>query len=313
MTNFESPRVAVVGTGEIGRGWAALAIAAGWQVTIYDADSETLSPAAGAIGDRVVNLLGYRRADPGVAEAALNQMRIGRSLLQAVSDVDWIIEAVPEDLAVKQKVLQLSEQVARQAAILTSCSSGFPPSVLCTRLERQERFAVTHPVQPMDLTPLVEIVPGPRTDPAVVEDLRFWLSMMGRAPIVFKKEVVGNIADRLRAAVWRECIQLVLDGVLDVEDVDRAMSVGPALGWVAAGPHLDQELAAGEWGPDVFIPKTLGAYQEIWKHLADWKQLPTEDQNRLVKLIDRAYTQHTPELRAARDQRLVRLLEAIRE
>lgn len=313
MTTFESPRVAVVGTGEIGRGWAALAVAAGWQVTIYDADSETLSPAADAIGDRVVALLRYRRAEPAVAEAALNQMRIGRSLLQAVSDVDWVIEAVPEDLAVKQKVLQLSEQVARRAAILTSSSSGFSPSVLCTRLERQDRFCVAHPVQPMELTPLVEVVPGPRTDETVLADLRFWLSLMGRAPIVFKKEVPGNFADRLRAAVWRECIQLVLDGVLDVEDVDRAMSVGPALGWAAAGPHLDQELAAGAWGPDVFIPRTLGAYQEIWKALADWKQLPTEEQNRLVKLIDKAYTQFTPELRDARDQRLVRLLEAIRE
>ena len=70
MTRFETPRVAVVGAGEIGRGWAALAIAAGWPVTIYDADADTLAPAADAIADRVVSLLRARRADPAVAEVA---------------------------------------------------------------------------------------------------------------------------------------------------------------------------------------------------------------------------------------------------
>ncbi|MEO8139898.1 MAG: 3-hydroxyacyl-CoA dehydrogenase NAD-binding domain-containing protein, partial [Gemmatimonadota bacterium] len=95
MTRFETPRVTIVGAGEIGRGWAALAVAAGWPVTIYDADSEVLSPAAEAIGDRVVSLVRHKRAEAQVAEDALNLMRVGRSLLQAVEDADWIIEAVP--------------------------------------------------------------------------------------------------------------------------------------------------------------------------------------------------------------------------
>jgi carnitine 3-dehydrogenase len=313
MTRFETPRVAIVGAGEIGRGWAALAVAAGWPVTIYDADAEALAPAADAIGDRVVSLVRLKRADALVAEDALNEMRIGRSLLQSVSEANWIIEAVHEELSTKLKALQQSEQVARQAAIITSSSSGFGPSILSSRLERPERVLVAHPLDPVELIPLVEVVPSPRTDPACTEDVRFWLSLLGRAPIVFKKEVPGNITARLTAALWRECIQLVVDGVLDVEDVDRAVSVGPALAWAAAGPHLDQNLAAGEWGVDVFLAKMLGTYEEIWKSLADWTQLSVEEQKRLVRLIDRAYTKHLPELRDARDQRLVRLLAALRE
>ncbi|HTS88192.1 MAG TPA: 3-hydroxyacyl-CoA dehydrogenase family protein [Gemmatimonadales bacterium] len=313
MTRFETPRVAIVGAGEIGRGWAALAVAAGWPVTIYDADAEVLNPAADAIGDRVVALVRLKRAEAMVAEEALSQMRIGRSLLQAVSEANWIIEAVHEDLPTKLKALQQSEKVARQAAIITSSSSGLGPSILSSRLERPDRFMVAHPLDPVELIPLVEVVPSPHTDPACVEDVRFWLSLLGRAPIVFKKEVPGNITARLTAALWRECIQLVVDGVLDVEDVDRAVSVGPALGWVAAGPHLEQHLAAGEWGVDVFVAKMLGTYEEIWKGLADWKQLGPEDQKRLIRLVDRAYSRHTTELREARDQRLVRLLAALRE
>jgi carnitine 3-dehydrogenase len=286
MTRFETPRVAVVGAGEIGRGWAALAVAAGWPVTIYDADSEKLAPAADAVADRVVNLVKLRRAQAAVAEEALNVLQVGRSLLNAVAEADWIIEAVPDDLAIKQKALQHCEQVARRAAILTSSSNSLPPSLLGARLDRPERFIVTHPLAPVDLIPLVELVPGPKTDAVVIEDIRFWLSMMGRAAIVFKK---------------------------DVEDVDRAVSIGPALAWAATGPHLDHQLGSGELGVDVVLPRMLGEYEEIWKSLADWKHLPTEEQNRLVKMLDKAYAPHLTELREARDIRLARLLEALRE
>jgi 3-hydroxyacyl-CoA dehydrogenase len=313
MTRFETPRVAIVGAGEIGRGWAALAVAAGWPVAIYDADADLLAPAADAIGDRVVTLVRLKRAQAQVAEDALNLMRVGRSLLQAVEDADWIIEAVPEDLAVKLKVLSLTEQVARRAAILTSCASGFSATELCSRLDRPDRFLITHPQNPVELIPLVEVVPSPKTDPECIEDIRFWLGMLGRAPIVFKKEVPGNFAARMNAAVWRECIQLVVDGVIDVEDVDRAMSIGPALGWASAGPHLENHLAAGDWGVDVFLSQLLSTYESVWKSLAEWKTLDIEDRKRLIRMIDKAYSAHIPELREARDQRLVRLLEAMRE
>ena len=313
MTRFETPSIAIVGTGEIGRGWAALAVAAGWPVTIYDSDAEALSPAADIIGDRVVGLVRLKRAEATVAEDALNHMRVGRSLLQAVGEANWVIEAVPEDLSTKLKVLQQVEQVTRPSAIITSSASGFGPTILSSRLERPERFLVAHPIDPVELVPLVEVVPSPKTDPVCIEDVRFWLGLLGRAPIVFKKEIPGNIAARLAAAVWRECIQLALDGVLDIEDVDRAVSIGPALAWAASGPHLDHQLAAGEWGAEVFLAKILSTYEEVWKSLAEWKQLNTEDQNRLIRTIDRAYSKHILELREARDQRLVRLLEALRE
>lgn len=313
MTRFETPRVTVVGAGETGRGWAALAIASGWPVTIYDADGDLLGSAAEAIGDRVVSLVRLHRAEVSVAEDALNQMRVGRSLLQAVESADWVIEAVPEDITIKHKVLQLSEQVARQAAIITSSTSGLTPSELSSRLKRPERFMVTRPLNPVELVPLVEVVPSPRTDPACVEDIRFWLSMLGRAPIVFRKEVPGNITGRLSAAVWRECIHLVLEGVVDVEDVDRAVAVGPALAWAASGPHLEHHLSAGGWGIEVFLAQLLGTYEEIWKDLAEWKTLSIEDQKRLARLVEKAYASYIPELREARNQRLVRLLDAVRE
>jgi ketoreductase RED1 len=313
MTRFETPRVAIVGTGQIGRGWAALAVAAGWPVTIYDADSETLGPAADAIGDRVLNLVRHKRAEAQVAEDSLNLMRVGRSLLQTVESADWVIEAVSEDLAVKHKALQLIEQVARRAAIITSSANGLTASTLAGRLERPDRFLIAHPLHPVELMPLVELVPGPNTDPECTEDIRFWLSLLGRAAIVMRKEIPGNVTARLNAAVWRECIQMVLDGVLDIEDIDRAVSTGMAIHWASAGVHLSHHLEGGPGSVEMFLSHLLSNQEEIWKSLAEWKKLEPEDQKRLTRLMDKAYTSHVSGLRAAADARLIRLLDAVRE
>ncbi|HXI21460.1 MAG TPA: hypothetical protein VNH46_10255, partial [Gemmatimonadales bacterium] len=86
-----------------------------------------------------------------------------------------------------------------------------------------------------------------------------------------------------------------------------------ALAWATTGPHLDRHLAAGEWSVDVFMGNLMGTYEEIWKTLAEWKQLDPEDQKRFARLIDKAYSRYLPELREARHARLVRLLEALRE
>lgn len=311
MTRFETPQVAVVGAGEIGRGWAALCVAAGWPVTLYEPDGEILAPALDAITDRVQALVDLRRADATVAEEALNSVKVGRSLLQAVGEAGWIIECLPEDLPAKVKALHLTEQVARRSAILSSSSSGFTPTELSARLEHADRLLVLYPLLPVELIPLVEVVPGPRTDAEVVEDIRFWLSMLGRAPIVLRKELPGSVAARLTAALWRECIQLVLDGVLDVEDVDRAVALGPALGWAASGPHLEHHLAAGEWSADVYLSQALARSEPLWKSLAGWSQLEPELHQRFVRAVVRAYSDHSAELRSARNHRLVRILDAL--
>jgi len=313
MSRFETPRVAIVGAGEIGRGWAALTIANGWPVTIYDIDAEVLREAADEVADRVVTLVRLGRAEASVAEDALNQVKVGRSLLHAVTDADWIIESGPEDLGLKQKLLEQIEQVVRMAAVVTSSSAGLFTSELCARLRRPERMLVAHPLRPVELLPLVEVSPGPETDPGCVEDVRFWLALLGRAPIVLKKEVPGHVAGRLAAALWRECIQLVLDGVVDVEDIDRAVSVGPALNWAAAGPHLEHRLSADGHNADLYLATLISHYEGLWHTLACWHHLDTEDQNRLMRLIDRTYSPHVPELREARNARLVRLLTALRE
>jgi len=128
---------------------------------------------------------------------------------------------------------------------------------------------------------------------------------------VLKREVTGNATGRILAAVWRECIDLVLEGVVELADVDRMVSLGPAIEWATAGPHLTQVMGAGARGTGVFLSEALQEYERIWGRLARWDTLSPEDRQRLIRLIERVYDEEPSELRAERDRFLARLLRVI--
>jgi 3-hydroxyacyl-CoA dehydrogenase len=304
--------VAVIGAGDIGRGWAALAASAGWPVALYDAETAPLEHGMREVRSRIESLVALRRADRSEAAEGLRALRQSRSLLTAVQDADWIIEAASEDLPVKQRLLEQIEQVARRAAVMTSSAATLHASQLCARLRRAERLLVARPLTPVELLPVVELVPGPHTDPDCVEDVRWWLTRLGRAPIVLKREVVGHVVSRLVAAVWRESIQLVLDGVIEVRDLDRAISLGPALGWAAGGPAINSRLAAEDAGMSRFVDSLAQRYEECWASLASWDRLEPEERARFARAVERAYPD-LDGLRASRDVRLAELLRIVDE
>ncbi|HEU4763100.1 MAG TPA: 3-hydroxyacyl-CoA dehydrogenase NAD-binding domain-containing protein [Gemmatimonadales bacterium] len=313
MIDENNPRLAVIGVGEVGRGWAALAASHGWAVAVFDTDSAALHAAHDDIAGRVDRLADAGQADRDAADAGLAELRSGRSLLQAVADADWIIEAIPDDLAVKQRLLEQIEQVARLKAVLTSSSSRLHASELCGRLRRPERLLVAHPLMPVELIPAVEVVPGPRTDPACTDDVRYWLRRLGKVPVLVQKEVRGNVTGRLQAAVWRELVQLVLDGVVDVKDLDAAVSLGPGVTWAAAGPGLTHVIGAGDRPLAVTLGATLTGFEEWWPTLARWEQLGPEERLRLARALEKAYGARAADLREERAARLFRVLAAVED
>ena len=313
MTPTESGqvRVAVIGTGEIGRGWAALCVAQGWPVSLYDSDSTQLSEAPTEISDRARMLVFLDRADKDSVEAGIKTLTLGRSLLQACANAQWVIEAVPEDLRTKQKLFEAIESVAGGARVVTSSSSGLRAKDIAARCLRQERCFIAHPLNPPELIPLVELVPGPQTDPTLLELTKGWLRALGRIPVLVRKPVLGNVASRIAAAVWREAIHLVLEGVIDVEDLDRAVSLGPALGWAAAGPHLTYHLSAGPRGVSGFGHQLLSTFEALWEDMASWSKLEPEQQRRLIHMIEAAYDEQVTKIRPARDRRLAAILRGL--
>jgi 3-hydroxyacyl-CoA dehydrogenase len=306
-------KVAVVGAGDIGRGWAALCASAGWPVTLFDSNGQAAEQAFAEVPRRARALVAFERATSGIVERGLLEFQQGRSLLQTVRDADWVIEAVAEDLPAKQTVFERIEEVAPPTALLTSSTSGLPPSDVFGRCRDQGRCVVAHPLNPPELIPLVEVVPSDFTAEIAVERAQDYLRALGRFPIVLKRAVPGFVVGRVAAAVWRECIDLVLQGVIDVDDLDRAVSLGPALGWAAAGPHLTYHLGAGEGGVTIFLQHLLTAFESWWSGLASWDKLEPEQQHALIQHIQKTYKGKTSQLREARDRRLNAILQALEE
>ena len=306
-----APRLAVVGAGVIGRGWASLAAAHGWYTALYDPEARAVDSAVGEIHRRTKALVALSRADAKTMELGLSRMRVGRSLLQACGDADWVIEAATEDLALKQRLFENIEQVVRRDALLSSCSSGLAMSDIGAHCRDQTRLVVTHPLNPPELIPLVEVVPGKFTTPATVELACERLRSLGRLPIALKREVPGNLVGRIAAAVYRECISLVLEGVVDVDQVDRAVSLGPGLGWAAAGPHLTYHLGAGDGGLPAFLQHLLQSFELWWGSLATWTKLEPEQVRALTQQVERAYGSKLEQIRELRDLRLAAILQAL--
>src|SRR5206468_5220905 len=241
-------KVAVIGAGDIGVGWAALCASAGWPVAIFDLNPETMERASIEIERRTRALVALGRAPEAIVERGLSDLDRASSLSEAIQDADWVIEAIHEDVAAKQKLLAAIEQVAGVDALISSSSSGLAPTEIFGRMRRLDRCLVTHPLNPPELIPIVEVVPEGRTSVAAITRAVGYLRALGRHPILLKKSIPGYVVGRIAAAVWRECIDLVLRGVISVDDLDRAVSLGPGIGWAAAGPHLTYHLAAGEGG-----------------------------------------------------------------
>lgn len=305
--------VAVVGTGDIGCGWAALCVSAGWPVSLFDNSAPALDGAPAIITGRARALAYLGRAQEEEVEEGIASLRIARSLLQACRDADWIIEAIPEDLLAKQRLFEAFESVAPNARVVSSSSSGLAIKDIAARCRRPDRCVVAHPLNPPELIPLVELIPSEQTDNALLELLKGWLRALGRIPVVIKRPIPGNIAGRIAAAVWREAIDLVLKGVIEVDDLDRAISVGPALGWAAAGPHLTYHLAAGDRGVAAFLQNLLTTFENYWSDLANWSKLEPEDQQRLIRAIEKTYAGKIGEIRRARDRRLAAILRSLEE
>ena len=305
MESQTYPKVAVLGMSEAGRRWATLVSAAGWPLTIYDPDAAVLQSAGEEITSRKRHSLSGVQAVPDDGEPVPGEPRLGRSLLNAVTDADWIIDATTSDLLHRQRLLEQVEGVARMAAVVTCSAPGLSPTELCARLRRPGRLLVAKGFDPVEHIPAVEVVPGPLTDRASLDLVRGWLRQLGRIPVVLKKEIPGNATGRLTAALWRECIRLVLDGVLEVRDVDALVSSGLAPRLAAAGPFQTAYLEAGE-RQTAQLSALLRALESRWEGDTGF-QLPSTEHQQLIRLIERAYDGEGDVLRGAREGRLAEL------
>lgn len=213
-------RIAVVGAGLMGHGIALELAAHGFTVHLHDRDQAQLDRAQGSIAHGLARLVEIERITPGEAAAAPSRIGVGRDLRAAVSDTDLVIEAVSEDLELKQTLFRDLDAWAPPRAILASNTSTFMPSLLAAATERPERVIVTHYFNPPYLLPLVELVRGDRTSDETVATMRALYEGIGKSPAVVQREAPGFVGNRLQMALLREAMAIVDAGIASPRDVD---------------------------------------------------------------------------------------------
>lgn len=237
--------VAVIGTGVIGAGWAALFLARGLDVVAFDPAPDAPARLRRAIDDAWPSLTRLGLAD----SADRSRLRFATSIADAVQTAGFVQESGPEDAQLKQELFAELDAVTPATTPIASSSSGFTPSQLqrlCT--VAPQRVLVGHPFNPAYLIPLVEVVPSPRTDPMVTQACMQFYAWLGKRPVHVRQEVPGHLANRLQAALWREAYSLVERGVASVADIDTAIAHGPGLRWALLGPLVNQHLSGGPGG-----------------------------------------------------------------
>jgi 3-hydroxyacyl-CoA dehydrogenase len=296
-------RIAIVGTGVIGASWAALFLAHGLEVIATD-------PAPNA----EENLRGYiNNAWPaleqlGLSGASKERLSFTTKLSDALEGVDLVQENGPERPEFKIKLFADMDALTPETTILASSSSGIPIGISQSSCKHPERCVIGHPFNPPHLIPLVEVVGSEKTSSATIERAIAFYASIGKRPIHVRKEVVGHVANRLQAALYREVVYLIQQDVLSVSDADAAVSWGPGLRWGVMGPNLLFHLAGGEGGIHHFMEHLAGPMTTWWKDLGNPEFTPDLKEKIVQGVLAEAGNQSIDELAGERDMLLLGLL-----
>ncbi|MGB2840040.1 MAG: 3-hydroxyacyl-CoA dehydrogenase NAD-binding domain-containing protein [Actinomycetes bacterium] len=306
---LECRRVAVLGGGVIGASWAALFLAAGKSVAVFDPEPTVERSVRRGVETAWPILTGLGMTDAGDPDA----VTFHSDPRSAVQGAQFVQESVPERLDLKHALYREIEPELDASTVVASSASGLTLTEMQQGWRDPGGFVLGHPFNPPHLIPLVEVLGNERTRPGVVRQTRGFYESVGKVTIEVQREVPGHVANRLQAALWREVIHLVTTGVASVEDVDTAVWAGPGLRWAAMGPTELFHLGAGEGGIDEFCERYTDSFNRWWDDLGA-PRLDAETRALLVEGVADATDGGTvEELAAQRDALLVALLRSSQE
>jgi 3-hydroxyacyl-CoA dehydrogenase len=310
FSDFKS--VGIIGTGVIGSSWAAFYSMTGMEVKMYDLDGRSRRKGL----ERATNFIDGINAGGLITDEqqkiAVSKLKTAETLEETAEDVDVIQESVAENYSVKHNVFKIADAASRPETVIMSSSSGLLMTEIQKAAQHPERCLIAHPFNPPHLIPLVELVPGKQTDEKILLDVKAFFEAAGKTPVVLKKEVPGHIANRLSAALWREAVDIVLKGVADVGDVDKALRAGPGLRWALMGPHLTYHLGGGEGGIKHFIDHLGPAFATWLKDMAVWTEFPPESRDILHEGVQKEVEgRNQAELAKWRDEKLTELIKLL--
>jgi len=227
-------KIAVIGAGLMGHGIAQVFARAGHDVTITDAVAVSL--------DTVKSRISTNLRDLGDDPTAVERVRPIADLAEAVTGSDFVVEAVSEDLSLKQKLFAEIERHVQPYTILASNTSVIPITAIMSGLTHRERAVGTHWWNPPSLVPLVEVIGTQWTSPQAIAWTMALHAAAGKKPAHVKKDVPGFIGNRLQHALWREAVSLVERGICDAETVDTVIKAAFGRRLAVLGPLENADL-----------------------------------------------------------------------
>ena len=289
------PVVAVAGTGVIGRSWALLFARAGCQTRLHDRDPAQLEKA-----------LAWLDQNPETNHSLIS---VHPRLTDALDGAGYVQESGPEDIEIKRGIYRDLDHAADSRAILGSSTSAHDMSDIAGGLAGANRCIVAHPVNPPHVIPVVEILPGVKTDPDVVTRTRDFMTSVGQTPVLMNFYVPAFLLNRIQSAVIREAISLVESGVADVDAVDAVIRDGLVIRWALMGPF-----GVANTNADGGIREYFTRYGEAYKSCMDQLGPTPSFDEEMIERLGRGTDAMTGN--ASRDETLRwrdRLIQKIRE
>lgn len=300
-------RVASIGGGPIGGGWAAHFLARGYDVTgyIHDSAEEPIYRSYIETGWKSLTELGLARS------ASLDRLKVTTRLEEALDGAGFVQESAPERLPIKQSLYAEMGRLLPADVVIASSTSGLTMTEIQATCPTPERTVVGHPFNPPYLLPLVEIVGGAKSSPDAVAWAEAFYKLAGKVPLVLPKEIPGFIATRLQEALWREALHMVANGEATPAQIDLALINGPGPRLAFMGQCMAFHVACGEGGMATNLDQFGPALKLPWTRL-EAPELTKELRDRMVDGCNAiAAGRHFEEMAAERDRAIVAILKSI--
>ena len=307
-------KIAVIGFGTMGSGIAQRFAEFGCDVVATDVSQDRIDAGLAMLGRNQQTLVEFGLLQADQIEECGKRLKTSLSLAETVDGAQLVVEAVPENMELKQETFSKLDKLCQPDTILASNTSGLSITKIATAASRPERVAGFHWWNPPDLMPLVEVIKGDRTSDDTAATLVALAERLGKRPILVQRDVPAFVGNRLQFAVMREALHLLAEGIASAEDIDTAMTCGPGIRWGMMGPLRTADLG----GLDVF--HAIAGY--LFKELSAAQGPPAlmDDivaQGKLGAKTGEGFHDYAgralPEIAAERDRVLIGFLKVLRE
>jgi carnitine 3-dehydrogenase len=298
-------RIAIVGTGVIGASWAAYYLARGFDVIATDPGPQAEANLRKYVDDAWPLLI-----QVGLSKgASRDRLTFTPDMNRALAQADWVQENAPERPDFKIKLFAQMDDATPPNSIIASSSSGITMDVIQSGCKRPERCVIGHPFNPPHVVPLVEVVGGAKTSEATIERAMAFYAAIGKKPVRLHKALPGHVANRFQAALYKEVLYLVQQGVLSVADADVAVCYGPGIRWGVMGPSLQWHVGGGQGGIQHFMEHLMDPLAGMMKTLGTPEITPQLKQTVVDAVLKEAAGRSVEQLAREENSILIGLLK----